>query len=211
MVYRFGYWGDRKAGVNNKKGRPGRKGTPPPITVAPSTVTWNPSDKSADITLSNGNLTMTNSGAGHDGVRATVGKSSGKYYYEVVMVSNIGFGREIIGIADSGHSLTTFVGAGAAGYSWQVSSTLKWNNSVSAAYGVEAGPSAGDVIGVLLDLGAGTLSYTIRGVSEGTAFSGLSGTFYPMHSNLSVSVTTVRFKSSQWTYTPPAGYLQWTV
>lgn len=48
-------------------------------------ATWNPSDKAADVTLAGGNLTSYNgSGAdGHDLVRATLGKNSGKWYFEV--------------------------------------------------------------------------------------------------------------------------------
>lgn len=56
-------------------------GSPPAYTYA----TWNPSDKAADITLTGSNLTMYNGSAseGHDLVRATIGKSSGKWYFEV--------------------------------------------------------------------------------------------------------------------------------
>lgn len=39
------------------------------------TTTWNPSDKSAQITLSNGNLTATN-GSGVSVVRATTGQTA---------------------------------------------------------------------------------------------------------------------------------------
>jgi hypothetical protein len=47
------------------------------------TATLNPSDKSTDIALSNGNLTATYTDDSNNGaVRATVSFSSGKWYYE---------------------------------------------------------------------------------------------------------------------------------
>lgn len=45
-------------------------------------TTWNPSDKSASITLSNGNLTATTS-AGAGGGRGTNGKSAGKWAFTI--------------------------------------------------------------------------------------------------------------------------------
>src|SRR5690606_27738602 len=49
-------------------------------------ATWNPSDKSSLITLSNGNLTATRSGAnGNRLVRATIARSTGKEYFEVTV------------------------------------------------------------------------------------------------------------------------------
>jgi hypothetical protein len=45
-------------------------------------TTWNPSDKSANITLSNGNLTAAASASSNEGVRAVDSKTSGKYYFE---------------------------------------------------------------------------------------------------------------------------------
>ena len=53
----------------------------PPVTYA----TWNSADKSATVVLSNGNLTATTSGGGY--VNAASGKSSGKYYFELTVVT----------------------------------------------------------------------------------------------------------------------------
>src|SRR5262245_8044916 len=48
-------------------------------------TTWNPADKTANITLSNGNLTATNGAAAGNTVRATSGLGSGKWFFEVTM------------------------------------------------------------------------------------------------------------------------------
>jgi hypothetical protein len=53
-------------------------------------TTWNPADKSASVTLSNGDLTFA-SAASNQGVRATTGKSSGKYYFECTFTAMGGY------------------------------------------------------------------------------------------------------------------------
>lgn len=51
--------------------------------VAVTYATRNPSDKNANIALSSGNLIATASNTAWKSVRATLGKSSGKWYREV--------------------------------------------------------------------------------------------------------------------------------
>ena len=47
------------------------------LPVAVTYATWNPSDKSSNITLSNGNLTVgSTSSVTWDSIRSTIGKSS---------------------------------------------------------------------------------------------------------------------------------------
>jgi hypothetical protein len=55
----------------------------PPAGGAFAATTWNPSDKLGAITLSAGNLTATCNSGGSTGVRAILGKSSGKFYWEL--------------------------------------------------------------------------------------------------------------------------------
>lgn len=50
-------------------------------------VTWNSADKAANITLSNGDMDAEPVGAGWIGVRATLGRASGKYYFELYIVT----------------------------------------------------------------------------------------------------------------------------
>jgi hypothetical protein len=75
------------------------------------TTTWNPADKNANITLSNGNLTATSSGASTTAVRSTSSFSSGKVYFEITLSTvqtNIA-----VGFANSTESLTPSSGIGA--------------------------------------------------------------------------------------------------
>lgn len=81
------------------------------VGVSPVFATWNPSDKSANVTLSGANLVAaSNTTATWESVRATQGKSSGKWYYELTTTA----GDAIIGFADSGFSLATFLGNSAS-------------------------------------------------------------------------------------------------
>jgi hypothetical protein len=58
-------------------------------------VTWNPSDKSAALTLSNNNLTATITTTGEQTVRSTLAYSTGKFFFELTasqMTVDSGFG-----------------------------------------------------------------------------------------------------------------------
>ncbi len=63
-------------------------GTATTIVSGLSFATLNPSDKGSAVTLSNSNLTATFSG-GNGAVRATIGKSSGKWYWEIAVTSGV--------------------------------------------------------------------------------------------------------------------------
>jgi hypothetical protein len=66
-----------------------------------------------------------------------------------------------------------------------------------------------DVIGIALDLDAGTLVFYKNGVSQGTAFTGLSGTWYPwVRVDTSGSVCVANFGQRPFAY-PVSGYKAW--
>jgi hypothetical protein len=134
--------------------------------------TLNPLSQSSAITLSNGNLNFSTAAAWNS-ARSTVGMTSGKWYWEVqgtAITSHF-----YIGVATS---LAVHEWGSTAGEWVYVSATgNKANNGSASAYG--ATYTDNDVIGVALDLDAGTLTFYKNGVSQGTAFSGLpSGTYF---------------------------------
>lgn len=75
--------------------------------AAEQNVTWNPSDKAANVSLTNSDLTAGSSSAAFGSVRATLGRSSGKYYYEILCTT---FGSTRTGLGDGSFSLATYVG-----------------------------------------------------------------------------------------------------
>ena len=166
-------------------------------------ATWNPADKNAAITLSNGNLTATSTAALNQGIRSTIGKSSGKWYWEVTgAFAGNWMG---VGVADTAAALTNWIGID--GHGTQLSSSGNtWFNSVAGAGTTFV---SGDVIGVALDMDARTLSFYKNNVLQATLSSARlpTGTLYAAFSSeTQVVAATVNFGATPFVYSPPAGY-----
>jgi len=174
-------------------------------------ATWNPSDHGTNSTLSGSNLVITNTGLGSF-ARSTVSKSSGKWYWEVTLTSSTLYRRWTPGIAKAAASNNGTLGSGADSYSYYVEGGQKFGPSSvfnTPAYGA-ASCVAGDIVGVALDLTAGTLTFYKNNVSQGVAYSGLTGTFFAGmgcdNIGTETCVSTTNFGASAFVYTPPAGY-----
>jgi hypothetical protein len=115
------------------------------------TTTWNPSDKSANTTLSGGNLVATFGGSS-PGVRSIDRVYSGQYYWEFTFTTTT---NTLVGICLAGTVFSTLSGGAAS-----VTSTIVlnggaiWNNGVSSG-NVGGTISNGSVLCVALDMGAG--------------------------------------------------------
>jgi hypothetical protein len=141
--------------------------------------TMNPLSKQSNIVLSEGNLKTFSAGSDHNTVISTMSVSNGKWYFEVEVTSG---NYSLIGIvqtSDLSYYLTegNFVGKASDSYGWYGRIAYKYNNGSGSSYG--SATSAGNIVGVALDLDAGTLTFYKNGVSQSTAFTGLSGTFIP--------------------------------
>jgi len=180
-------------------------------------VTWNPSDKSANIALSGGNLLAQQSATNtwNGTVRATIGKSTGKWYWEVV-VTNLNPDNSFIGaVCNSTAPLTNYCGSDANGWGYYYDGT-KYHSGSSAAYG--SSYATGAVIGVALDMDNGKVWFSKDGTwqasgdpAAGTnaAYTGLTGTLYPATSLYrNNNQATGRFASSSWTGSAPTGFNQ---
>lgn len=159
--------------------------------------TWNPSDKSASVTLSNGNLTATNAGASWSSARSTVGKSSGKWYWEYTIAS-LGYVEVGAGIATSALD-GRFVNPWGTGWGGQ---------SNTAGFG------AGDVVQVAIDIDGGNIWVGKNGTWNGSGNpstganpyqTGVSGTIYPMVT-VYAAESTVNLGASTFQYQPPVGF-----
>jgi SPRY domain len=174
---------------------------------------WNPSDKSANITLSNGNLTATAVAAAWKSVRADQGKAAGKWYFEVVMDVVVDT-NQMIGIGTLSANINNFVGFDVYGYAYASDGGVKVHNYTFPAFGDTWGLN--DVIGVAYDLDAGKVWFSKNNVwqdsgdpAAGTneAWSGLSGTFYPMFSPYANTCEgTAHFALADLVYSPPTGF-----
>ena len=138
--------------------------------------TWSPLNKGSNMVLSNGNLDIATT-TGTSAVTGTIGVSSGKWYWETTI--NSANDRTGVGIAQAGMSLTDIPGdVDSLGWCYYADGGTKRHGGSSSSYG-SGFSGGGDVIGTALDLDAGTIIFYKNGVSQGTAFTGLSGEFFP--------------------------------
>ena len=139
---------------------------------------------------------------------ATLGKSSGKWYWEVKLDQATTFSA--VGVCTSSFNTNSrsFPGDDANSWGYYGYTGEKYTSNIGSAYGSSFSTS-GDIIGVALDMDAGTLVFYKNGVSQGTAYTGLSGTLYPANGyNPSGSGTwTANFGATPFAYPAPQGYL----
>jgi hypothetical protein len=191
-----------------------------------TTVSWNPADKHANISLTNFNWTSSGLAVGggvHAKVRCTLGRSSGKWYWEYRYDNMSNTRQDFFGIAPSTTNLNQSVGAQAGEYSIRAyREAVTCNGSPSHSYNLPA-PNymqPGSIIMIALDLDNGKLWFGHNGswLSTGDPAigslpdcTGISGTLYPAishytRSGYSVGSATVRFSSGSFTYPPPSGF-----
>ena len=159
-------------------------------------------------TLSNGNLDYVNARDTYFGTcLSTIGVSSGKWYFEGTASGSSSWqiGIYKINPLDSRYnSDDEAIGYSANGYGYQNNGN-KQNNLSSSSYG--ATYTAGDVVGVALDLDAGTLVFYKNGTSQGTAYSSLSGTYaFGVSASTSGSGWSCNFGQRAFAYAAPSGY-----
>lgn len=178
--------------------------------VARTYATWNPADKHAGMQLSENKLTATEIGfLGSIGVRSTIGKSSGKWYWEIVTGGSNG-AFKIVGASQLGHTLSDYLGISTNGWGYEfqgdpVGTGRKINGNEEVSYGADW--VSGDVIGVALNMDAHTIGFDKNGQSQGIAFSNLSGAVYAHFSPGGHAQSgTANFGASTFAYPVPAGY-----
>jgi hypothetical protein len=159
---------------------------PASVSTPPATyATLNPLDKSSMVTLSNGNL--TDASYYGSGVRGTIGKSAGKWYFEVTVSSLAAGYGPIVGVALASTGLQTgWYSGGEFVFFGGPTASLYSGANLSSTYGVNV--KAGD----------------------GTAFAKTmyAGTYYPYLSDPFADRTsglamTVNFGQNAFKYTVP--------
>jgi len=170
-------------------------------TVRGNYCTLNPLAKASQMTLSNGNLDCIADGSWRSTL-STFGMTTGKWYWEQSIVSGVNM---FSGIAKGNMDTSSFIGyLDANGWGYYNSNGYKWNGGSGTAYG--ASVAAGDIVGIAFDADAGTLVFYKNGVSQGTAFSGLtSGPYFPAASSETQTVS-INFGQRPFAYTAPSGY-----
>jgi hypothetical protein len=186
------------------------------------TTTWNPADKSAQIVLSNGNLTITNGGSLNlVGGRAIASHSSGKFYFEhTVLATNsndqLGFGNATESLGSVGQSTNS------VGWKFLSGGAVQINGSTigTAAGGVAVSDvlsAAVDFTGKLIWFRVNAGNWNNSGTANpatGTGGFSLStlaaGPYFPQADVDGASSSyTSNFGGSTYAQTVPAGFGNW--
>jgi len=180
-----------------------------------SLVVLNSADKGANIVLSNGDLTATNSvNATFHSVRTTASPiTSGVRYWEIVLGSTAAADNiYYVGIATAAFVLTGVPGGDAECFAWRLGTNppaLRYNGGGSTGnVGVQG--TSGDVIGLLFDRSNKTLTAWQNSTSLGNIFTtaghmdSIAGAWEPFvcvngAGGVAKSVT-ARFANSSWSY-----------
>jgi hypothetical protein len=154
---------------------PGGMGLGPPGAAA---LTWNSSDKDADVTLLGGDLIASVTyPSGLGGVRATTSRDASLNSFAEVIIAGTDI-TQLLGIGKAGSSLN-YPGEDTNGVGHSVG-----GNSVIYNAFVTISPywtTQATVLGVLVDFTAGTLTFRRSGQFYAASYSsGITGTLYPM-------------------------------
>ena len=178
-------------------------------TVRGNYCTWNALAKGTNgsgLTLSNGNLDGLTPSNAILSVLGTIGVSSGKWYWEVTPTADgniamVGIGTPLANINSNAGD------TGSQSWGYYGGSGDKFFNGTNTAYGATF--TNNDVIGVALDMDAGTVAFYKNGASQGTAFTGLTGTILPMMGEGGTAATVAwnsNFGQRPFAYTAPSGF-----
>ncbi|WFR62116.1 hypothetical protein P9222_28300 [Paenibacillus amylolyticus] len=167
-------------------------------------VTLNPNDMGSGFTLSNGNLTVVTS-TDYRAIRATHGKSNGKWYWEVKY--DAGVKNVHIGVSNKSFLLTGNIVADSSMWrTYYGNSGNKYpeNTAYSTVWDI------GTVVGVALDLDNGTLEFFKNGVSMGISHTNVKelGEVYPTLGSFSANskTVTVNFGERPFLHNVPSGF-----
>lgn len=189
-------------------------------------TTWNPADKDAAIALSGANLIATqNSATGAwRSVRATTGKITGKWYFELTPTANDGIGGIIAGLANASANLADLAGADAYGCGFQTQGSAY---GFSVVINGSVWGSVGTAVGIAVDFGAGdvwmfngsTWNQGAGNPAAGTGGNTMAGTVndgiavFPIFSGFrgggSADGVSINTGGSAFDYTVPAGFTGW--
>jgi hypothetical protein len=180
-------------------------------------ASWSSTNKSSNITLSNNNLTFRGGTVNKFGTGiATIGKSSGKWYWEITINTPAGTALGgLVGacnwIPDSANTKNVWQNLQGAGISnnGTVPCLRLW---ISGAGPITSGSCItslvnNDVISFALDMDSPTKSLKIykNGIQHGITITGLTGTWYPACMSQGTVITaggTANFGQNAWSTNP---------
>jgi hypothetical protein len=174
--------------------------------VASNYCVFNPLDVTSAVTLSEGNLkALAASGAVSLNIRASIGVSSGKWYWETTVSVVSGAMMTGIGTAAVSQSGSGLNQTGAFCYFGTSASVGLYKGSTNSA--VANTYIANDVIGIAFDADNLTIQFFKNNSSEGTLTGLTAGTYFPTVSCVpTTGAWFANFGQRPFAYTPPSGF-----
>lgn len=171
-------------------------------------VTWDFENKGNGIIEQDG-LTASSPNR-NTTLRASHGKSSGKWYWEIELLNN---DWAIIGIVDEVLPIPSLVYNTKHARAVYARTGNKYSGG-SLTYGSSL--VAGDILGIAVDLDVGNIEFFINGVSQGVAFEDLDtmNTIYPMFTSGTATETVyvkANFGQQDFKHNIPHGYMPYNV
>jgi hypothetical protein len=185
--------------------------------VLPTADAWNVNDKTANITLSNGDKTATCSSVGASGIRSTTahGSTAGKLYLEMVLHA----GGPVLGLKGT---VTGTVSNQSSNYVGCYTPTGQVNINYGSNLATLGAFAAGDVLSIAWDANAKLIWFRrnndtwSKGGDPAAGLFGIDTSALPdplnaawMGVNAVGNSVTVRTEKDEFTQTTPAGFLSW--
>lgn len=187
-------------------------------------ATWNPADKGVNMVLSTGYLTAVGNGSGWTSVRATQGKSSGKWYWESTITgangTNYGY---MVGAGTSSFYLDYLLGSSSyAGnsFGWfspNIHYFVNWSGATAGTPPVAADYPVGTTFMMAMNMDNHAIYMGVNGTwagggvptsgpaKTGAALSGFTGTVFPAAATVQTQSTS-NFGATPFKYAVPTGY-----
>jgi hypothetical protein len=190
-------------------------------------ATWDPTWSVAGATYTNGNLSVSNSSANTANIRTTIGRTTGKYYFEITATAGDGTtDAGGLGLMEAvTPNTTSWIGSQDSGISWGYGSCcaaeywVTWTGvTVSASLPpLASAVKAGIVYMFALDLTGHQFWAGYNGTWFGSGnpstganpvATGLSGTIYPGITlyDASIDAFTANFGQNPFVYPVPTGF-----
>jgi hypothetical protein len=168
-------------------------------------ATLNPLEKSGGSSMEtlNGNLEGSFTNTGQTAIIACNWYlTTGKWYAEFTATAFGNYNYITFGVQKDAYP-RTYLGQNQS-YSYASSTGEKTYNNTTSSYGSTYG--IGDAIGIALDLDNGTITFYKNGVSQGQAFSGLSGAYTFAATAFGLGAFIANFGQRAFAYTAPSGF-----
>jgi hypothetical protein len=188
-------------------------------------VTFDPSNKGTDVTLSSGNLSATNTSASnvYETARSTTSHSAGKYYVEFIINVQAANNAVVLGFANGSSGLNDYISDGNNGVGFY-NTIIALNNT--QLKDITVAHSQGDNVSMAIDFGGQLIWYRINGRNWnndptgnpatgaiGATFSTMAAGPYfaavSMNGSGNNNQVTANFGGTAYTYTPPSGFGNW--